>query len=76
MEPATLKLVINYSPGAGVATVEDQWEVPSGPTSLALVITTNVLRSGRESLYREIRQTVSQYLDIMDGRWQEQSEPF
>ena len=76
MEPTTLQLTITYSPGIGMVRLEDRWTVGGRPTSVALVVTSNVLREGRENLYREMRQTVGQYLDILDSRWSESPEIF
>ncbi len=76
MERATLELTITYSPGTGQVRVEDRWTVGGKPTSLALVLTANVTRQGREQLYREMNATVGQYLDILDSRWQEDPDVF
>jgi hypothetical protein len=65
----SLRVVVDYDPLSGLVRVQDQWVAADGMMGhLALITTLNVHRNGRESVYREMRDAVSQYLDILDGR--------
>jgi hypothetical protein len=68
----TLVVKVKYSPDSGMITVSDGWEHPDGHhVNMALLTCYNTIRCGRETMHREVKQTVGQYMDIMDGRWAE-----
>jgi hypothetical protein len=76
LDHSIIRLEITYSPGTGSARIADEWRGRGRASSFSLVSDHNVLRDGREGLYRAMREVAGQYLDIMDARWQESPHSF